>query len=174
MNKTPPGNLPDLPAFLSGDQTGTDAGEAADALSDLTTSIEVTLEHAGGGGRAVAQMIVEQLVEQGHIVPGCPPALQILKDAQQFAGQLALSNLATRVYRMVKMTHIVTPESAGTEKWITDYLDGKNHGPIGKPMLWPRQLPGLAQLLRDWGFQPTPTKPAFVARMPQQNSKTLN
>lgn len=115
----------------------------------------------------IRDSIMHLLNERGHYLPGCPPAAQILNDAQQFAGQLQLAMLCVRLLRMVN-TGIITPESKPLERWLNDYIDGRNHGPIGKPMFWPQNLPGLAHQLREWGFQPTPTKPPFVARRVEQ------
>lgn len=119
------------------------------------------------GDRTVSQWsrdaVMTLLVDSGHYLPGCPPARQVLKDAEQFAGQFMLALLCVRLLRMMN-TRIVTPESKGTEKWLNDYIDGRNHGPVGKPMFWPGGLPGLCDQLRQWGYGPTPTKPAFVCR----------
>lgn len=115
---------------------------------------------------AQAAAIVHLLNERGHYLPGCPPAADILKDAQQFAGQLMLSNLCVRLLRMLG-TKIVTPETKPMERWLNDYIDGRNHGPLGKPMFWPQSLPGLCQQLREWGFAPTATHPPFVSRARQ-------
>lgn len=111
-----------------------------------------------------ADQVIALLVEAGHFVPGAPPAAQILADAKSFAEQLILSNLALRILNMLAWAHIETPETKPARRFIEDYLEGKNHGPVGKAMLWPVGLPGLAHLLRDWGFEPTATTPAFVAR----------
>ena len=116
-------------------------------------------DHAG----LQASAIMHLLNERGHYLPGCPPAAKILEDARQFAGQLQLAMLCVRLLRMLN-TRIVTPETKGLETWLHDYIDGKNHGPIGKPMFWPGGLPGVANQLRQWGFEPTPTRPQFVAR----------
>jgi hypothetical protein len=111
-----------------------------------------------------ADMIVHLLTERGHYLPGMPPTAQILHDAKTYAERLTLSNLALRVLNMLAWSTLETPESKPARKWIDDYLEGRNHGPVGRPMLWPARLPGMASLLRDWGFEPTPTTPAFVAR----------
>lgn len=111
-----------------------------------------------------AGAVMALLNERGHVMPGFPPARQILRDAEQFAGQLILANLTVRIMAMLATVTIENPETKPTRKWLNDYLDGKNHGPVGKPMLWPGQLPALASMLRSWGYQPTPTTPAFVAR----------
>lgn len=127
-----------------------------------------------------ASGVMALLNETGHYLPGLPSADVILNDARRFAEELTLSNLALRLIRMTIMTGILTPESKGSERWLRDYLDGRNHGPVGKPMLWPAKLPGLAGLMRDWGYKPTPTKPAFVTRDldkpegPQPDAPTIN
>jgi hypothetical protein len=133
-----------------------------DEIRDVLAALRPT-DHVDVEARC-ADGIMHLLNERGHYLPGCPPAAQILKDAQQFAGQLQLAMLVVRLLRMLN-TRIVTPETKGLEKWLNDYMDGRNHGPVGKPMLWPGGLPGLADQLRQWGYQPTPTRPAFVARV---------
>jgi hypothetical protein len=113
---------------------------------------------------AAADAIMNLLNERGHYLPGCPPAQRILDDAKSFAERLTLSNLACRVLFMLAWSTIETPESRPARKWVEDYLEGRGHGPIGKPMLWPARLPGLAGLLREWGFEPSPSMPPYVAR----------
>lgn len=125
-------------------------------------------DHAG----LQANAIMHLLNERGHYLPGCPPAAQILQDAQQFAGQFMLAMLCVRLLRMLN-TRIVTPETKGMERWLNDYIDGKNHGPVGKPMFWPGGLPGLAQQLRQWGYAPTETRPQFVARARPESVMTM-
>lgn len=114
--------------------------------------------------RVTTEAIMQLLMERGHFMLGMPPAAAILKDAQSFAERLTLSNLALRCFAMLGSLDIETPETVPAKRWIVDYLEGKNHGPVGQPMLWPAQLPGMASMLRDWGFEPTPTTPAYVAR----------
>jgi len=111
-----------------------------------------------------ADAIMAYLHERGHYLPGFPPAQKILDDAKSFAERLTLSNLALRILNMLAWSKVETPETKPARKWIDDYLEGRNHGPVGHPMLWPDKLPGMAHLLRDWGFVPTPTRPAFVSR----------
>lgn len=122
---------------------------------------------------AVAKMsaaVFQLLIERGHVIPGAPPAKVILHDAQTFAARLMLSNLALRVLNMLAFTNVQTPETKPARKWIDDYLQGVNHGPVGHPMIWPGNLPGMAAMLRDWGFIPTvalPGQPSYVARAVQ-------
>lgn len=114
-----------------------------------------------------ADLIVGLLTARGHVLPGAPPAQRILEDAKQFAAKLTLSNLALRVLNMLAFNEVQTPESRPARKWIEDYLLGVNHGPVGQPMLWPGKMPGMAAMLRDWGFVPTiaiPGQPSYVAR----------
>lgn len=134
-------------------------------IVDLITAMAP--DGTDGSHGEVADAIMHLLNERGHYLPGCPPANQILKDAEQFAGQFMLSMLCVRLLRMLN-TRIVTPETKPMERWLTDYIDGKNHGPIGRPMFWPQNLPGLAQQLRQWGYAPTETRPPFVARARQE------
>jgi hypothetical protein len=115
-----------------------------------------------------ADAMVQLLHDHGHIVPGAPPAARILDDARSFAERLTLTMLALRLLNMLAFSNVMTPESKGARRWLDDYLEGKNHGPAGKPMLWPSQLPGIADLLRQWGFQPTIAAPgahAYVTRV---------
>jgi hypothetical protein len=117
-----------------------------------------------------ADTIIAKLIETGHVIPGAPPAAQILEDAKSFAARLTLSNLALRILNMLAWSNVETPESKPARRWLEDYLEGKNHGPVGQPMLWPGQLPGLCHLLREWGFMPTiavPGQASYVARAVQ-------
>lgn len=114
--------------------------------------------------KGFASAIMQLLNERGHYLPGCPPAEQILADARQFAEEVVLSKLTVRLLRMGRASGIMTPETKGMERWLNDYIDGRHHGPLGKPMLWPSGLKGLAGQLREWGFEPTATRPPFVAR----------
>jgi hypothetical protein len=108
--------------------------------------------------------VMQLLAERGHYLPGAPPAQKILEDAKSFAERLTLSNLALRLLNMLAWSNLETPESKPARRWLDDYLEGRNHGPAGRPMLWPMSLPGICKLMRDWGFEPTPTMPPFVAR----------
>lgn len=140
-----------------------ETNEAPPPLRDEILALMTGFEPDANDAKVATDAIMHLLNERGHYLPGCPPAAQILQDAQQFAGQFMLSLLAVRLLRMLN-TKIVTPETKGMERWLNDYIDGKNHGPIGKPMFWPSGLPGLADQLRKWGYMPTPTNPPYVAR----------
>lgn len=140
------------------------ADDIKDALLRLRPSPGMTVEEIDQATRDQADAVMALLVESGHYLPGRPPAERILQDAKSFAERLTLSNLALRILNMLAWTALQTPETKPARKWLDDYLEGRNHGPVGKPMLWPAQLPGMASLLREWGFQPTPTMPPFVAR----------
>jgi hypothetical protein len=142
--------------------------EITDLLLQLRPSALAEAEQIDQACRDQAHAVMHLLHERGHVLPGAPPTQQILADAQQFAGQLILTKLALRILNMLAWSQLQTPESKPARKWIEDYIEGRNHGPAGKPMLWPAQLPGMAQMLRDWGFQPTvatPAQPSYVARV---------
>src|SRR3546814_14796677 len=94
------------------------------------------------------------LNERGHYLPGAPCAQIILDDAKSFADRLTITTLALRLLNMLAFAHVHTPETAGARKWLDDYLEGKNHGPAGQPMLWPARTPGICALLAVWGFPP--------------------
>lgn len=111
-----------------------------------------------------AAAVMDLLNQRGHVLPGCPPAQRILDDAKSFAERLTLTMLALRILNMLAWMKVETPETKPARQWLDDYLEGRNHGPAGQPMLWPARLPGMAALLRDWGFMPTPTMPPYVAR----------
>lgn len=98
--------------------------------------------------------VLDLLTQRGHVLPGAPPAAKIIDDARSFAEQLTLAKLFAQVVRHAVLKRIMTNETEGTLAWLTDYLDGVNHGPIGAPMLWPDQLPRLAMLMRSWGYEP--------------------
>lgn len=170
-------DLPTLPDFLAGETPQTVS--APSSLADLITDVLMPGRPSAGAcdeeidqdTRDQAEAVAKWLLEQGHVVPGAPPAQTIIKDAQSFAAQLSLALLTIRLLR-VAYSPIKTPESKGMERWLNDYVDGRNHGPVGKPMLWPSNLAGLCEQLREWGFQPTASRPAFVARRP--NKPTVN
>lgn len=153
---------------MSDDNQGEGPRPLRDEITETLRAMRPTDGEDMGNATAIdgrlADSIMHLLNERGHYLPGCPPARQILKDAEQFAGQFTLAVLCCRLLRMLN-TKIVTPETRGMELWLNDYLDGKNHGPIGKPMLWPHSLKGVCEQLRQWGYQPTATTPAFVARV---------
>jgi hypothetical protein len=111
-----------------------------------------------------ADAVMDLLVQRGHYLPGAPCAQVILDDAKSFAERLTITTLALRLLNMLAFANVQTPETKGARRWLDDYLEGKNHGPAGKPMLWPLRLPGICSLLREWGFEPTPTMPPWVAR----------
>lgn len=114
--------------------------------------------------KGVADAIMAKLNERGHYLPGAPCAQIILNDAKSFAERLTITTLALRLLNMLAWANVETPESKPARQWLDDYLEGKNHGPAGKPMLWPVRLPGICALMREWGFEPTPTMPPWVAR----------
>lgn len=138
--------------------------EIKDTLLRLRPSALAEGEQIDQACRDQAEAVMRLLMDRGHYLPGAPPAQRILEDAKSFAERLTLSNLTARIIAMLYTTAIETPESKPAKRWIDDYLEGRNHGPIGKPMLWPARLPGTAAMLRSWGFIPTPTMPPFVAR----------
>jgi hypothetical protein len=150
---------------LSQDAPATPAAEKplAEEIRDVLAKLRPT-DHVNVEKRCV-DGIMQLLMDRGHYLPGAPPAQQILEDAKSFAERLTLTTLALRILNMLAWEAIQTPESKPARRWLDDYLEGKNHGPVGHPMLWPARLPGLAHLLTEWGFQPTPTRPAFVARV---------
>lgn len=130
----------------------------------------ILLEHAPMGGddadraKETANAIMAKLNERGHYLPGAPCAQVILNDAKSFAERLTITMLALRLLNMLAWSNVETPESKPARQWLDDYLEGKNHGPAGSPMLWPVRLPGICALMRGWGFEPTPTMPPWVAR----------
>lgn len=132
-----------------------------DEILGLIVSV---IDGESGGGGPTADAIMQLLMDRGHCLPGCPPAAVILEDAKQFAERLTLSNLALRLLNMLAWSNVQTPETVPARKWLEDYLEGRNHGPVGKPMLWPARLPGLCHLLTEWGFEATPTMPPYVCR----------
>lgn len=105
----------------------------------------------------------------GWVLPGVPPVSAVLADAQQFAERTILAELAVRLFRVLVLGNVILPDTPNAMNWLRDWIDGtlEGHGPIGKPMIWPDRLPAVAQLLRQWGFQPTPTVPPYVTRIPK-------
>lgn len=112
--------------------------------------------------------VMTLLVELGWIIPGAPPAYQILADAREFSDELVLTKLVARFFRVLILGGVIVPETPAAMDWLRDYIDGNQrvHGPLGKPMIWPGRLPSICQLLREWGFQPTPTDPQYVSFRP--------
>lgn len=97
-----------------------------------------------------------------------PPVTQVAKDAQHFAERVILAELAVRMFRILVLGNFVHEESPKAMQWLKDWVDGtmEGHGPMGSgPMRWPDQLPFVAGLLRQLGFQPTPSMPPYVMRV---------
>lgn len=115
-----------------------------------------------------ARAAEQVLTEDGWIVPGVPGVRQVLADAQQSSDALVLTKLVIRFFRVMILGAVVIPETPAAMDWLRDYIDGthKVHGPLGKPMIWPGRLNSICQLLREWGFQPTPTNPQYVSLKP--------
>lgn len=98
-----------------------------------------------------------------------PPATQIAKDAQHFAERVILAELGVRLFRVLVLGNFVHADTPAAMDWLRDWVDGnlEGHGPMGSgPMIWPDRIPFVAALLRQWGFQPTPTVPPYVMRQP--------
>lgn len=106
--------------------------------------------------------------EEMEAMAALPPSPQIHAEARHFAERVILAELGVRLFRMLFLGGIVVPESPAACDWLKGWIDGGvNHSPMGAgPMLWPEHLPFIAGVLRQWGFQPTPTMPAYVARQP--------
>jgi hypothetical protein len=124
------------------------------------------------GDRTVSEWsrdsVVAVLTEGGWIMEGVPPVQQVLAQAEAYSDELILTKLVARFFRVMILGALIIPETPQAMDWLRDYIDGihKVHGPLGKPMLWPGRLPAICSLLRDWGFQPTPTNPQFVSLRP--------
>lgn len=159
---------------LSQNATGA-ANQLLDALSEAIKG--AVLKHRPGAladaeqidqaARDQADAVMSVLDAMGYIVPGVPALAVVLRDFKVTHDRLTLTMLALRILNMLAFSEVVTPESKPARQFIDDYLQGKNHGPAGEPMLWPGRLPGLANLLREWGFVPTialPGQASFVAR----------
>jgi hypothetical protein len=98
-----------------------------------------------------------------------PPSTVVARDAQHFAERVLLSELACRLFRTLVLGNIIIAESPAAMDWLRDWIDGtlEGHGPMGSgPMIWPEKLTQVATILRQWGFQPTPTVPPYVMRQP--------
>lgn len=112
--------------------------------------------------------VLHVLEQGGWVLPGVPPVKQVLADGQQFSDELVLVKLVARFFRTLILGNVVITETPQAMEWLRDYIDGNHtiHGPLGKPMLWPGRLPIVCEMLRSWGFQPTPTNPQFVSLRP--------
>lgn len=105
--------------------------------------------------------------EEMNAIASLPPAHIIARDAQHFAERVILAELAVRLFRVLVLGNIVVPDSPAAMDWLRDWIDGnlQGHGPMGSgPMIWPDRLTFVTTLLRQWGFEPTPTRPAYVTR----------
>lgn len=97
-----------------------------------------------------------------------PPSFVIMADARRFYDRMTLAELAVRLFRTLILGKIIVEDTPAAMDWLKDWIDGthRGHGPIGNPMVWPDRLTFVANLLREWGFQPTPTLPPYVAKKP--------
>lgn len=146
--------------------TDTPKPEPEAAAADLQTAISTAI--MGRTATAGAAAVMDALREGGWVLPGVPPVQQVLADARQFSDELVLTKLVARVFRTLILGGLVIPETPQAMTWMRTYIDGddRRHGPLGKPMVWPDSLPTVVQLLRDWGFQPTPTPIPYVSLRP--------
>jgi hypothetical protein len=137
---------------------------------DLQHEIEVALNTLTGQSKNAeeAAAVIAVLIRDGWVIPGCPPAKQILSDARQLHEEVVLTKLVARFMRVMILGAVIIPETIATMNWLRDYIDGTHraHGPLGRPMIWPDRLPTVQQMLREWGFQPTPTHPPYVSLRP--------
>lgn len=149
--------------------TDTPTPEPEAKAADLRQSLLAVIDKGDHGDHAgtVAE-IIEALQRDGWVLPGVPPVQQVLADARQFSDELVLTKLVARVFRTLILGGLVIPETPQAMTWMRTYIDGddRRHGPLGKPMVWPDSLPTVVQLLRDWGFQPTPTPIPYVSLRP--------
>lgn len=90
--------------------------------------------------------------------PGLADDLDILLDRAQ------LLEIAVRLWRHFEAGGIITSETATFKIWLRDWVDGRNHGPLGCAMLWPTGMPQTAALLREWGFGPASDGQASYVR----------
>lgn len=135
----------------------------------LTANILAIIASEGNEPESVvAGKIVRLLVDNGIVMHGVPPVQQVLADARQYSDELVLTKLVIRFFRVMILGAVIIPETPAAMDWLRDYIDGthKVHGPLGKPMIWPGRLPQICDLLRGWGFQPTPTNPQYVSLRP--------
>lgn len=114
----------------------------------------------------VAADVADALISAGLVVEGAPPARKILTDAQTFAERTILAELTVRLFRFYIMGSLVLPDTPAAMDWLRSFVDGTNgQGPLGAgPMLWPVMIPSAASLLTRWGFEPTPSVPAYVIK----------
>lgn len=110
--------------------------------------------------------IADLLTSLGHVIEGAPRATKIMADAQTFAERTILAELVVRLFRFYVLGSIVLPETPAAMDWLKSYVDGANgQGPLGAgPLLWPRFIPSANNLLRRWGFEPTPSEPPYVIK----------
>lgn len=98
-----------------------------------------------------------------------PPSFVVAADLRTMIERAMLMELALRVTNTYVLAGFQMPEGPAVVRWIRDWMSGTNppHGPLGGRMIWPANLMGLCNLLRDWGYSPTEqtrTEPSFVTR----------
>lgn len=91
----------------------------------------------------------------------------LLADLSRLAERCILDELCIRLFRVLILGNVVIPETPDAMTWLKDWIEGVNHGPVGRPMVWPSRLPGICSLLTSWGFEPTPGIPPYVTRSPK-------
>lgn len=128
------------------------------------------------GERAVITTFNREITdEELERMRALPPSTVIARDAQHFAERVLLAELAVKLFRTLVLGNFVVEESPRAMEWLKDWIDGtmEGHGPIGGPMIWPEKLTFVCGLLRQWGFQPTPTLPQYVMRKPKGPAPTV-
>lgn len=116
----------------------------------------------------VTEALMAVLQGGGWVLPDGPPARELLEQYRNAMERGILLQLAVRLFRVLILGNVILPESVGAMDWLRDWVDGnlRGHGPIGGPMIWPERLPGICNLLREWGFMPTPSIPPYVQMKP--------
>jgi hypothetical protein len=123
------------------------------------------LADQGGLTPERALQITDLLADLGIIVEGVPPCRKVLADAQTFAERTILAELVVRLFRFFVLGSIVLPDTPAAMDWLKTYIDGVGHGPLGAgPLRWPGMIPSAINVLTQWGFEPTPSTPAYVIK----------
>jgi hypothetical protein len=152
--------------------TETPTPEPEVSAADLEGAIRRAIaEHQGITSESIDQQgkaVLNVLQTLGWVLPGVPPVKQVLADARQFSDELVLHKLVIRFFRVMILGGVVLTDTPAAMDWLRDYVDGTHtvHGPLGKPMIWPGRLTQVCDLLRGWGFQPTPTNPQWIQLKP--------
>lgn len=143
---------------------------ATEALGFAPTALPLAIRSAvrNDDDEVVLQFNRRPTDEEMDGIAHLPPSPALAADLNVLIGRSQLLEIAVRLFRFHVLSGLVTAEGPAFSRWLRDWIDGKNHGPLGGAMLWPLGLTNTARLLREWGFEPVQDGPhRYVARAPK-------